>query len=98
MTRYTTPTLPLEVDADLSGNDVFVTLSQNGTVVTKQIQDYTVDEDGVTSISVPLTQEETGKFSAVAKCKCKLTLSQKRVIAELPTYSLCRCLTTFLMR
>ena len=72
MTRYTTPTLPLEVDADLSGNEVYVTLSQNSVAITKQIYDFTVDEDGVTSISVPLTQEDTGRFSAVAKVQVQV--------------------------
>lgn len=72
MTRYTTPTLPLEVDADLSGNEVYVTLSQNSVIITKQIYDFTVDEHNVTSINVPLTQQETGQFSAVAKVQVQV--------------------------
>lgn len=71
MTRYTTPTLPLEVDADLTGNNVYVTLTQNDVELTKQVSDFTV-ADGVTTINVPLTQAETGQFSAVAKVQVQV--------------------------
>lgn len=71
MTRYTTPTLQLEIEGDLSNCDVFVTLSQNVTTVTKQIYDFTVS-DNVTTINVHLTQQETGQFSAVAKVQIQV--------------------------
>ena len=65
MVQFTTPTIPMTVDADLTGNRVFVTFRQKNVAVTKEVSDFTV-EGGVTTLYVPLTQEETGKFEATA--------------------------------
>lgn len=62
MIRFTTPTIPLTVDKDLTGADIYVTFSQGGVKLTKQNPEYTI-EDSKTSLSVPLTQEETAKFT-----------------------------------
>lgn len=61
MIPYTTPTITLTVDADLTGMDVYVTIEQNNRKLT--IEDATVTvEDGVTTIEVTLTQEQTATF------------------------------------
>ena len=65
MTRYTTPILPLEVYEDLTGMKVYATISQGKVKVTKQIDTFEV-VDGISKINVPLTQEDTAKFSTVA--------------------------------
>lgn len=65
MIRFTTPTLQLTVDADLTGNKVFASLGQKGVKVTKEVDNFTV-ENNVTTVNMPLTQEDTGKFEATA--------------------------------
>lgn len=62
MIRYTTPTLVLEIEADLTGADVYVTLRQACRELTKKNPAATTDE-GVTTLNIPLTQEETSDFS-----------------------------------
>lgn len=66
MIRFTTPTLPLIVEADLTGMDIYASLSQGCIKLTKKCNDYSV-EDNQTTINLPLTQEETGKFKADEK-------------------------------
>lgn len=62
MIRFTTPTLVLEVESDLSGADVYVTFEQGRQrVLTKQNPTATVEE-GVTTLSIPLSQIETAGF------------------------------------
>ena len=65
MTRFTTPVLPLDVYQDLTGMRVFATVSQGKEKVTKEIDSFEVTA-GVTRIYMPLTQEDTAKFSSVA--------------------------------
>ena len=59
MIQYTTPTITLNVDAELNG-DIYVTLKQGLTEITKQVEG-TISE-GSTVILLPLTQEETAQF------------------------------------
>lgn len=63
MIRYTTPTIPFEVEADLSLAEIIVSLVQDRIQLDKVIEDYTV-VDGITSFSIELTQEETARFDA----------------------------------
>ena len=62
MIQFTTPIIPLIVDADLTDCTVYVTFSQGRVSVTKEAE-YTVDGQ-TTTLNVSLTQEETGLFSA----------------------------------
>ena len=62
MIRYTTPTLQLIIEADLTGADVYATFRQACRELTKQNPTATVDE-GVTTLSIPFTQEETADFA-----------------------------------
>lgn len=61
MIPYTTPTVTLTVDADLTGMDVYVTLEQGQTTLTIEDAAVTV-EDGTSTIEVTLTQEQTATF------------------------------------
>ncbi len=62
MIPYTTPTLVLTVDADLTGMSVYVTIGQGETTIT--IDDATVTvEGGSSTIEVTLSQTETAAFS-----------------------------------
>lgn len=71
MVRYTTPIIPMTVDADLTGFNIKVTLTQGDQKVTKVVTEIEV-EDNVTSFSVPLTQQESGKFSATSKVQVQV--------------------------
>lgn len=62
MIPYTTPTITLMVDADLTGMSVYVTIEQGETEIT--IDDATVTvEGGSSTIDVTLTQAQTALFS-----------------------------------
>lgn len=63
MIRYTTPTIPFEIEADFSLAEVIVSFVQDCTQLDKVVDDYTV-ADGVTTFDVSLTQEETARFDA----------------------------------
>lgn len=58
MKRGTTPTLTLTVDTDLDGWTVYVTVKSGCTSITVDDAPITV-EDGVSTILVTLSQEET---------------------------------------
>lgn len=61
MYRGTTPEHIFQTNIDLTGYRVYVTYAQNGNaILEKTNEDITVTEDSVT---VPLTQEDTLKFS-----------------------------------
>lgn len=62
MIRYTTPTITLTVNADLTGTDVYVNIAQGRKEIVKKNPGMTVSE-GETTLTVPLTQEETAAFS-----------------------------------
>lgn len=62
MIPYTTPTITLMVNADLTGMTVYVTLEQGETAITIDDAVVTV-EDGHTTIEVTLSQAETAAFS-----------------------------------
>ena len=68
MRRGTTPTITLEVEADLTGLNLHVAFAQEGgPVVVKSGNDLTVSvEDSVTTIETTLTQAETLSFSGCA--------------------------------
>lgn len=57
--RGTTPTIPLTVDYDLTGYTVYVTFRSGGHEQTFTNERLTIEPGESTSISVPLTQEET---------------------------------------
>lgn len=63
MIRYTTPTIPFEIEADFSLAEVIVSFVQDCIQLDKEIDDYTV-ADGVTTFDVELSQEETARFDA----------------------------------
>lgn len=62
--RGTTPTFVFEIDLDLTGWDVYVTISQSkGKVFTFNDVDVATSSYGCT-VTVELTQEDTLKFAA----------------------------------
>ena len=66
MIRGTTPTHIFKTNADLSEgvSELYITYEQGTTVVEKTLSDCTIDtEDGVSSITVTLTQNETLSFA-----------------------------------
>ena len=63
MIRYTTPTIPFEIEADFSLAEVIVSFVQDCVQLDKVIDDYTV-ADGITTFNVELSQEETARFDA----------------------------------
>ncbi len=67
MRRFTTPTLPLSVPVDLTGADIYVTIKQGQRKLQKTGSDVISvydAESGKTTLTVTLTQEETGAFLA----------------------------------
>lgn len=65
MRRYTTPNLPMTVPVDLTGADIYVTIKQGQRKLQKTGSDVVSvydSESGKTTLSVTLTQEETGAF------------------------------------
>ena len=71
MIRYTTPIIPMTVDADLTGFTIKVSFTQGSQKVTKVVTEIEVEDD-VTSFSVPLTQQESGKFSATSQVQVQV--------------------------
>lgn len=65
MRRYTTPTVELVIEGiDLTGCEVYVTLSQQGSEITTTIGDGDMAYDGEdTTITVAYTQEETARLT-----------------------------------
>lgn len=61
MIKFTSPTLNLIVDADLTNADIYVSMVQGAYEVVKTDVSPTVSE-GQTRIPVTLTQEETARF------------------------------------
>lgn len=61
MIKFTSPTLNLIVDADLTNADIYVSMVQGAYEVVKTDVSPTVSE-GRTRIPVTLTQEETARF------------------------------------
>lgn len=61
MIKFTSPTLNLIVDADLTNADIYVSMVQGAYEVVKTDVSITVSE-GQTRIPVTLTQEETARF------------------------------------
>ena len=74
MINYTTPTITLTVEgADLTGQDVYVTLEQSGVELTKSGADLTLSyEDGDTTIVLSLTQEESAAFDYEKKAQVQV--------------------------
>lgn len=68
MINYTTPTIRLTVEgADLTGMDVYVSIEQRQTKLTKTNADLTISTETVgeqtnTALAATLTQEETAAF------------------------------------
>lgn len=63
MIRFTTPTIPIEVEADLSTAEIIVSLVQGSLQLDKIIDPADISvEDGKTSFSISLSQEETARF------------------------------------
>ena len=62
MRRFTTPTLSLVVEGvDITGMDVYVTISQGSTELTVTNAPMEFDGEG-TAIALALTQEQTERF------------------------------------
>lgn len=71
MRRFTTPTLSLKVkSADLTGCRVFVTLTQGLTRIREEAEPSYDGRD--TSLTVPLSQQQTGRLRAGAKCSVQV--------------------------
>lgn len=67
MRRFTTPSLPMTVPVDLTGADIYVTIKQGQRKLQKTGEDVVSvydSESGKTTLTVTLTQEETGAFLA----------------------------------
>ena len=68
MIKYTTPTISLTVEGiDLTGQDVYVSLEQGSTELTKSGNDLSIsteteDQTTNTNISLVLSQEESAGF------------------------------------
>lgn len=65
MRRFTTPALPMTVPVDLTGADIYVTIKQGQRKLQKTGSDVISvydSESGKTTLTVTLTQEETGAF------------------------------------
>lgn len=75
MKRYTTPTLPMTVPVDLTGAEIHVTIKQGARKIQKTGTDIVSvwdAESGKTTLSVTLTQEETGAFLAWKKAEVQV--------------------------
>lgn len=72
--RFTTPTLLLEVDGDLSDMDVYVSLESKDYNADIPIdpEDISVDDAGKTTIHLDLTQEMTGTMPAGSLVKMQI--------------------------
>ena len=67
MKRFTTPSIPMTVPVDLTGADIYVTIKQGQRKLQKTGADVISvydAESGKTTLTVTLTQEETGAFLA----------------------------------
>lgn len=72
MRRGTTPTITVEVDADLTGLDIHLALDA-GTLIVKETDDLGIDiADGKTVITANLTQDDTLAMRAGANCEVQL--------------------------
>ena len=88
MIRYTTPTLVLEIEADLSGADVYVTLRQACRELTKK-NPASVIAEGVTTLTIPLSQIETADFSETLPVSVQvnwITPGGNRTATEIATF------------
>lgn len=74
MINYTTPTITLIVEgADLTGQEVYVTLEQSGVELTKNGEDLTIStEDEDTIIVFTLTQVESAYFDYEKKAQVQV--------------------------
>lgn len=65
MIRFTTPVISVTVKKDLTGNEITFSILQDEKVaIDKEITTFEVDQHGVTSFQVFLSQEETGRLRA----------------------------------
>lgn len=64
MIKYTTPTITLRIkNKDITGADVYVSIEQGATKLTKK-NDFTITYDGTnTTIKLVLTQQESALFN-----------------------------------
>lgn len=62
--QYTTPTLTVEVGADLTGCKAIVSIMCEGERKDYEYTEFDV-KDGVTTIKVQLSQEDTAKYTTV---------------------------------
>ena len=69
----TTPTIPLIVNADLTGYNIYATFKAGRVEIIKTSDEITVTvENGKTTIGVPFTQEETLRFKGKPKCEVQI--------------------------
>lgn len=62
--QFTTPTLAVEVGADLTGCDVWISIKCNGERTDHRFASDEIEVNGdTTTLKVPLTQEETGAYT-----------------------------------
>lgn len=72
MRRGTTPTLTIEVDADLTGLDIHLALDA-GTLIVKETDELGIDiADGKTTITANLTQADTLAMQSGRNCEVQL--------------------------
>lgn len=82
---YTTPTISLTFTGDIDltqADNVFVTFTCNGNVLTKTGEALTVEAK---KISVNLTQEETAILSGEVRLQANWMLVGKRIASEVAT-------------
>ena len=72
MRRGTTPTITVKVNSDLSDLNVNLALDA-GTLIVKTGDDLSVEvEDGVTTVSTTLTQEDTLSMTSGKDCQVQI--------------------------
>lgn len=77
MRRGTTPTITATVNADLTGMSVHLAFKVGGSVIVKQGDDLTVSvEDGETTVSCALTQEDTLSMRSGKECEVQIRAVQ----------------------
>lgn len=82
MRRYTTPTLVLEVEKDLTDCDIYVSLvAPYYTPEPIKATDITI-EDGLTTIRVPFSQKETARLRDRASVKIQVNWINRDGIRE----------------
>lgn len=63
MIRYTTPTVPISIPADLTGAKIIVSFAQKGLRIDKEVDEIAI-QSHTTIFSVKFSQQETAQFTS----------------------------------